>query len=228
MRTNRRVSAFTLIELLVVISIIALLMSVMMPALGRARNLAKTLKCKSNQRQFGIAFNLYAEDYEGKLPACEDDFVNGSPQTHWLKSIAPYMEAQVWTSESNEEPGEIYRCPSVKKRDIINWDIHYGMNEHMGFLDWRMNPQDGWTEKPTRLSQIKDASEKLLVVDSKDATRQINDRTEGYLPHYEDIDFERHNGKTNTLFADMHVGQLADAPIPLRQFAPFGNDPYPR
>lgn len=228
MRINRRNKAFTLIELLVVISIIALLMSVMMPALGRARNMAKTLQCKSNLRQFGLAFNLYAEDYEGKLPACEGDFVNGSPQTYWLKSIAKYMDADVWASSDKEEPGKIYRCPSVKKGDIVKWDIHYGMNEHMGFLDWRLNPNDGWTEKPKRLSQIKDLSEKILVVDSKNATRQINDRTNGYLPHYEDIDFDRHNGKTNTLFVDMHVGQLEDDPISVRRFAPFGDYPYKR
>ena len=55
---------FTLIELLVVISIIALLVSILMPALGAARFQAKVVVCKSNFHQWGLTSRLYAEDYE--------------------------------------------------------------------------------------------------------------------------------------------------------------------
>jgi prepilin-type N-terminal cleavage/methylation domain-containing protein len=56
--------AFTLVELLVVIAIIALLLSILMPSLNRARENAKKVVCKSNLKQLGLGFNFYAGDYQ--------------------------------------------------------------------------------------------------------------------------------------------------------------------
>jgi len=61
-------SAFTLIELLVVIAIIALLMGVLLPAMGQARRTARSLVSSSRQRQVVLAANLYATDHEGSYP----------------------------------------------------------------------------------------------------------------------------------------------------------------
>lgn len=61
--------AFTLIELLVVIAIVSLLISILMPALGRAREQAKRTVCASNMKQIGMGFSQYAEDFEGWYPA---------------------------------------------------------------------------------------------------------------------------------------------------------------
>src|SRR5689334_11578630 len=65
---GRRTAGFTLIELLVVISIITLLIGILLPALGKARDTAKTLQCLSNSRQQALAFNIYATDSQNQLP----------------------------------------------------------------------------------------------------------------------------------------------------------------
>lgn len=64
----RRSSAFTLIELLVVISIIALLVAILLPALANARNAARDVVCLNNMKQLGIATYAYQAENKGRFP----------------------------------------------------------------------------------------------------------------------------------------------------------------
>ena len=67
-RSRKRPSAFTLVELLVVIGIIALLISILLPALSKARKQANTVKCLANMKQFGNAILFYTNDWKGAMP----------------------------------------------------------------------------------------------------------------------------------------------------------------
>jgi prepilin-type N-terminal cleavage/methylation domain-containing protein len=89
-----RQKGFTLVELLVVIAIIALLMSILMPSLGRAREQAKNAVCKSNLRQWGTVYSMYTNDNDGLFDmgwphiAGEDGFFAGGH--HWPVTLLPY------------------------------------------------------------------------------------------------------------------------------------------
>ena len=65
--SRKPIHGFTLVELLVVISIIALLVSILLPALNKAREAAKLVTCSTNERQHGFAFYQYAEDHNGRI-----------------------------------------------------------------------------------------------------------------------------------------------------------------
>ncbi|QOV90941.1 type II secretion system protein [Humisphaera borealis] len=100
-RARRTPRGFTLVELLVVIGIIALLISILLPSLGRAREAAKSVVCKSQLKQLHFAWQLYQTDNRGKF---FDYPLGGAPGTrHWM----PYLIPQ--TSNTTQ----IFLCPSA-------------------------------------------------------------------------------------------------------------------
>jgi prepilin-type N-terminal cleavage/methylation domain-containing protein len=70
MRRQRRPQGFTLIEVLVVVAIIALLVSILMPALGKARKVANLVLCETRHHNLLVATTSYAHDADGTLPFC--------------------------------------------------------------------------------------------------------------------------------------------------------------
>lgn len=87
-RPNPR-AGFTLVELLVVVGIIALLISILLPALSRAREMASRTNCAGHLRQWGIALRAYCEDNKGFFP------YNGDPMGNWCPIGGMHMS---WTS----------------------------------------------------------------------------------------------------------------------------------
>ncbi|HYE21609.1 MAG TPA: prepilin-type N-terminal cleavage/methylation domain-containing protein [Tepidisphaeraceae bacterium] len=124
MPRSRDPRAFTLVELLVVIGIIALLISILLPALSKARESANTTKCLSNLRQIAQAAELYAGDNKGVVIPYQNEL-----QDHWswIMLNAQYITgAKTATNggySSAPETGSIFFCPSGNS-DVVSIDLN--------------------------------------------------------------------------------------------------------
>jgi len=132
-RDSRRPRAvgFTLIELLVVVSIIALLIALLLPALARAKQEANSILCANNQRQWGLAFSVYYEDNDNVIPHFSSSFYPPSPDTtRWNQVTAPYMGENINMSDSKEreawDESDKQKCPSNSNMEKVRVAAVYG------------------------------------------------------------------------------------------------------
>jgi prepilin-type N-terminal cleavage/methylation domain-containing protein len=187
---------FTLIELLVVIAIIAILASMLLPALGKARDRAKSASCLNNLKQFGVLSALYSGDYSDYIEPCR-----AANSVWWINTLGSYVP-------SGSSSNKIFRCPAEVRLD--NCKSNYGHNRNT--YTYGGNGAGETTYR--KIHQIKHPSLRPLVIDRykpKDPYPWFDLWTLNDLGFVDDRPYLlRHLNRVGTLFVSGNAA-LADA-----------------
>jgi prepilin-type N-terminal cleavage/methylation domain-containing protein len=148
---NRGERGFTLIELLVVVAIIALLMAILVPVLGKAKKQAQATTCLSGLKQIGVAAHLYAQDNDWSVPRGS----TGSSAI-WFMQFLPYVGQR--RDQSDYRSVKIYRCKSFPRTGTGLYDLPNSRQTVCYVInDWTFSSRTDETGtsvgKPTKLSR---------------------------------------------------------------------------
>jgi prepilin-type N-terminal cleavage/methylation domain-containing protein/prepilin-type processing-associated H-X9-DG protein len=173
---------FTLVELLVVIGIIAVLVSILLPSLGRARESANQAKCLSNLRQLGVAFQMYANEANGKFPLAArydaprpEDWIWWQEEPYLGRTMLFFRQSAIgrYLAFSHQLSKDHFICPSddVQQRPAHGtgggcYRFSYTMNYLMS--DSPYENANGY--KAPRVGSIRNAGEKILLVEEDPLT----------------------------------------------------------
>jgi len=199
---------FTLIELLVVIAIIAILASLLLPSLGKARQTAYMSACQGNERQIGQVMRMYIDDQGGAYPSAIFWPTVSGDYRYWQVALynagvvkkgvganvyCPSGETSGYVLDST--PSGIWKCALGPKSKSNGWtsQTHYGMNA-MSFQNVYL--KDAMIKSPSLLIHMVDSTGELTTGECSVVYKPGN----GTLM----IGF-RHSSRTNVLYCDGHV-----------------------
>lgn len=179
MRSWRGTSrAFTLVELLVVIGIIALLISILLPALSQARSAAQEVQCQSNQRQIALAMMMYANDNKNYLPIWRE--FSGGQYSYWpgrlleKKYLGGPLVLQCPSFIDRDQSGVDFRSLDPQTLPITDWRynvVHYGYNGYNLGSNYRYDQVTKGSgsvndNRSAKITQVRRPSEVLLLMDA--------------------------------------------------------------
>lgn len=174
-RSPGRGGAFTLIELLVVIAIIAVLAAILFPVFAQAREKARAITCISNEKQMGLGFMMYVQDYDETYPMQEYDLTacDDSTGVLWTSFIYPYIKngdrsrmggdvSGLANTEITWGMSGIYMCPSFP---LPSQGTPYGVNISIMPAGYISNDCGQQLTPPATLAQIPNPSDSVLVAE---------------------------------------------------------------
>jgi prepilin-type N-terminal cleavage/methylation domain-containing protein/prepilin-type processing-associated H-X9-DG protein len=191
-------SAFTLIEILVVIAIIALLAAIIFPTFTRTRENARGISCASNLKQIGLALMQYTEDYEGFHPVAGADVpwdtIDPTTQNYsWMQQVQAYVKDR-----------QVFHCPSDGDSEysyFLGSRAAYIVAGQFAATDTRR------IEYPTAFVVSGDTFSRngSFAVTDADKDDYSQNCVGGEANGTPSIEWQRHNGGQNILFADGHA-----------------------
>ena len=184
----KRKNIFTLIELLVVIAIIAILASMLLPALNKAREKAHQIKCKSNLKQLNTAVVMYSNDNQDFAPVSEY-----KRWSYWNTLISPYLNVKGSYLDENVKLSVLF-CPKYLG---TQFGLSYIPNYYI---------VGTFRDKGLKLSKVKTPASKLLYADGTGRAYitcyYLYGAPGGYAIEH------RHQGRTNIMYVDGHVNDI--------------------
>lgn len=219
MRSLRiRPHGFTLMELLVVISIISLLISILLPALGAARRSAQNVQCLANLRQVGVVNTSYVNDYKGLMPPASHTLATqsaGTSYTGWPATTDYYM------GYVDLLPGRydtIMVCPTYRSDGIYprvtvespgRVKVSYTYNMHVGAYNHNRDPGEEWWRTQHRMEDILKPSRKAYLIDGLHRNATWTWYAAEYTHFTADNVMDRHpSDGNNMLYFDGHASGM--------------------